>query len=307
MVHHKKTQQAFDVVVFDIDNVMVDTTSSYTDCIRETVQRYLEKSLKLKPSSASLLTRQDVECFKLFGGFNDDWDTCCGLLLYLLSLPIKTKSVASLKERMDLPGVQKFVRPPLYLRGAEKLFGRNPAVSLRKVARLFQKLYWSKYIRREKLLVSRMTFDKMKRKGIKIAVATGRNRREAFYAYRRFGIMKFIDKTVAVDDLPAKRFKKPDPYALLEIGHAFGMKRHYLYVGDLPDDMRMARLARKKMNVTAWGFSCLNRSRKELETGLRREGARTLIRKTADLNRMLQNLRSKRQMALAPSSPVRIR
>ena len=66
----------FDAVIFDIDNVLVDTRASYTDCIIKTVITYLEIILKFQPSRQLLLNRQEVEMFKSLGGFNDDWDTC---------------------------------------------------------------------------------------------------------------------------------------------------------------------------------------------------------------------------------------
>ena len=71
----------FDAVIFDIDNVLVDTRASYTDGIRKTVETYLITLLGFRPSRNPLLSRREVEEFKSLGGFNDDWDTCYGLLL----------------------------------------------------------------------------------------------------------------------------------------------------------------------------------------------------------------------------------
>ena len=88
----------FDAVIFDIDNVLVDTPASYTDCIRKTAETYLEKILRFRPSRSPLLTREDVEAFKSLGGFNDDWDTCYGLLLYFLNLKISRRAVRELQK-----------------------------------------------------------------------------------------------------------------------------------------------------------------------------------------------------------------
>ena len=85
----------FDAFIFDIDNVLIDTRKSYLESIIKTVEVYLTygqipffSAGKGKPRKP-LLTLEDIEEFKLLGGFNDDWDCSYGLLVYLLSLPVK--------------------------------------------------------------------------------------------------------------------------------------------------------------------------------------------------------------------------
>ena len=73
---------AYDAVIFDVDNVLVDTRTSYLDAIRWTVQIFLTAGKvpavvpPTKSSVPTLLTEKDVETFKHLGGFNDDWDSC---------------------------------------------------------------------------------------------------------------------------------------------------------------------------------------------------------------------------------------
>ena len=110
----------FDAVIFDIDNVLVDTRASYTDCIIKTVTTYLETVLKFQPSRQPLLNRADVETFKSLGGFNDDWDTCYGLLLYLLSLKTKKRTMNELRKQEDIVRLRNVGAP---LVGARHLLG----------------------------------------------------------------------------------------------------------------------------------------------------------------------------------------
>ncbi len=287
MSNKQNLKNSFDVFIFDIDNVIVDTRFSYTDCIRETVQTYFERHLQFKSSHISLLSKNDVEQFKLLGGFNDDWDTCYGLILYLLSLKPKVKTTAVLRQSADLKNFSRKVKKPLFVKGVERVCGRNVQVKIRAIAQIFQRLYWSKYIRRESLIIPKTVFKKIAESGGKIGIATGRSRREANYVFKRFGISKWIRKMVAVDDLPGKNLKKPNPYSLLKIGETFGRKLRYLYVGDLPDDMQTAKAASRKMNVTPWGFSHSSLPRKEIEEALKKAGAKKVVRTASELNRLL--------------------
>ncbi len=211
----------YEAVIFDIDNVLADTRRSYTDCIRETVQVYLVKRLRYRASSGPLLSRKDVETFKLLGGFNDDWDACYGLLLYLGSLKLKHQSITGLKKLKNLPGLANRLTRPLSVRKIERAFGKNPRIKLRSIGRIFQKLYWSKYIKRESPAIPNTLVQKLFNHGVQIGIATGRTRKEALFVLRRFGLLQFIKKIVSTSDLPSRTFKKPHPYSLLTISRAF--------------------------------------------------------------------------------------
>ena len=100
----------FDAIVFDIDNVLIDTRASYIDCIRKTVETYLETILKFRPSRTPLLTREDVETFKSLGGFNDDWDTCYGLLLYFLAKKISKPAVHELAKQKNISQLARIAK-----------------------------------------------------------------------------------------------------------------------------------------------------------------------------------------------------
>ena len=75
-----------DVLLFDLDGVLIDVSSSYRNAIRLTVQTYLQDVIGLLPSPGELVSREDVAALKLAGGFNNDWDLTTGILAYFLTL-----------------------------------------------------------------------------------------------------------------------------------------------------------------------------------------------------------------------------
>lgn len=277
----------FDAVIFDIDNVLVDTRASYTDCIRKTVETYLETILKFQPSRSSLLSRQDVETFKFLGGFNDDWDTCYGLLLYLLHVKIKKCSIHELAKQKNISGfVQNAKRKPLGVNGVEKIFGKQGAVSLDKIAEIFQRFYLSDFVWAEKLLISKSFLKQLKQLGLKIGIVTGRSHDEAEFALRRFRIDPLIDTMVTTDETP-KNLKKPHPYGLFKTAAKLGQKLRYLYVGDLPDDILAARRARKKIKIASCGYLKASGQKKEMRRELKKAKADFICTKPQELMRII--------------------
>ena len=277
----------FDAVIFDIDNVLVDTRASYTDSIRKTVQTYLETILKFKPSRKPLLTHAEIERFKSLGGFNDDWDTCYGLLLYFLSLPVKTRSITELEKRKNIAGFSKSVKTrPLGIKGLEKIAGSNKSVSLLRIADIFQRFYLGGFVWNEKLLIPKNFLKRMKRAGLKLGIVTGRNREEAMLALRRFQIDGLMDAITTIDETPKNR-KKPDPYGLLKAAKILGENLRFLYVGDLPDDILAARAAKKKIKIRSCGFLAGAVSPNEMTRELRKAKADYLCKNTGGLKKIV--------------------
>ena len=100
--------ESFDAILFDIDNVLIDTRESYLETIRWTVEIFLTHGkiplFEAAPKNLqpALLSASDIHQFKLLGGFNDDWDCCYGLLHYLLSLNVKSRTIEALKKAMSI-------------------------------------------------------------------------------------------------------------------------------------------------------------------------------------------------------------
>ena len=48
--------------------------------------------------------------------------------------------------------------------------------------------------------------------------------------------------------------RKPHPFSLIKTAHALGMKKNFLYVGDLPDDVLAANRAKSVISVSSAAF-----------------------------------------------------
>lgn len=278
----------FDAIIFDIDNVLIDTRRSYLDAIRYTVEYYLTSGpvpfFKKNRSSREpqILSPEDVHQFKLLGGFNDDWDCCYGLLIYLLSLRVQKKTVEQLKEQINLEGFSQRIRErPLKVSGMVKLLGVKDLVMIEKIARIFQEIYlgknlfqtterrkavyWKKrgLIEKEKLVFKQDILKKLKERGLTLGIATGRPKFEALYSLKRFGILEYFQAVTTMDEvkraeqLMKRSLRKPHPYSLIVTAKKMGAKKKFLYVGDLPDDILAAHEAKSTLDICSAAFPSL--------------------------------------------------
>lgn len=278
-------KQKFDAVIFDIDNVLIDTRGSYLEAIRTTVELYLTHGsvpfFSKSPGQKfpSLLTIEDVERFKFLGGFNDDWDCAYGILIYLLSLPVPKRTVDALRKTVNIEKLSKMAKTrPLRVSGINALFGRPTTVTIEKVARIFQEVYlgkdlfphvthnkmkyWKKrgLIHREKLIFRKNLLARLKDAGLRLGITTGRSHYEAMHALKRFGIAELFDAMTTMDDVKKEErekkesLRKPHPFSLIKTAQTLGPKKNFLYVGDLPDDVLAANRAKSAISVSSAAF-----------------------------------------------------
>ncbi len=308
-----------DAIIFDIDNVLVDTRLSYLEAIRNTVELYLTHgpipffSRSAGGKFPSLLTPEDVDQFKLLGGLNDDWDCCYGLLVYLLSLPVKNRTLEALKKSIAIEKFAKSIKQrPLRVSGITALFGRPTTVTIEKVARIFQEIYlgkdifprvtmnrmryWKKrgLIHREKLVFKRPILEKLKSHGLKLGIATGRPLYEASHALKHFGIADLFDAMTTMDDVKKEErekkesLRKPHPFSILRTAQALGAKKKFLYVGDLPDDVLAANRAKASLSIRSVAFPMLAANPFQAAKELASVKPDFLIKTPADLCRLLK-------------------
>lgn len=218
----------FDAVLFDIDNVLVDTRQSYLAAIRKTVEIYLNRP--------GVVSAKDVDQFKLLGGFNDDWDCCYGIITFL-DTAIQGKPVRfgdHRRQRLFVSEIgEVFTERPLGIQGLlnhlRVLYERVELPSFQKIARIFQEVYLGKggkgtggFIQKEKPIFPKQILEKLHAQGIRFGIVTGRNKFEAEFALKRFGILKLFDAIVTIDDVKkeekktGKLLRKPSPWPLLE-------------------------------------------------------------------------------------------
>ncbi len=313
-----QTPLQYDAVIFDIDNVLVDTRTSYLDAIRWTVEIFLTHgrvpAVLPPPKSCEpfLLSKRDVENFKLLGGFNDDWDCCYGLLNYLMPLVPGSRTAIELRKKID---IEKFAASaahrPLGVSGLVKYRERSPLITIEKISRIFQEVYlgqdlvalsekrnalhWKKrgLIHKERLIFKKPLLEKLKAKGLKFGITTGRPRFEALYVLKKFHIEPLFDAVTTMDDVKkAERqmgcaLRKPHPFSLLETAKKIGLKKRFLYLGDMPDDIFSALRAKPDIQVTAVGFICKAHHRDTAKTALEKAGAESIFEKPVDVLRLV--------------------
>ncbi len=275
-----------DAVLFDIDNVLIDTRKSYLEAIRWTIQIYLtDGKIPLfgesgkEDSNDLILTEEDIHHFKLLGGFNDDWDCCYGLLVYLLSLPIKRRTLTDLRKAIDLPKFARKVKSrPLGVAGVTDMLERPNSVTIEKIGRIFQEVYlgkelfravegkypvyWKKkgLICKERLIFKRRILKRLTDAGIRLGIATGRPRFEALFALKHFDIADLFDAITTMDDIRCaerdkkQSLRKPHPYSLIQTAKRIGNDCNFLYIGDLPDDVLAANTAKEEIQIHSVAF-----------------------------------------------------
>ena len=307
----------FDIVLFDIDNVLVDTRQSYLAAIQKTVEIYLNRPGVVSP--------KEIDQFKLLGGFNDDWDCAFGIIAFL-ETSIQGKPIRFGDHRRyrlsisELAGL--FPERPLEVEGLLKklrvLYERVELPSLSKIARIFQRVYLGKncrgLVQKEKLIFPKSLLQKIRNGVSGFGIVTGRNRFEANYALKRFGIKSFFDVLVTIDEVKraekktGKLLRKPHPWPVLEAARKFSssggvtghprQKQHgaasnassrlrFLYVGDLPDDILAAKQAAKKISICAAAFPAYARDPDATMKELKKTHPDFFLKKPQDLLKIL--------------------
>ena len=285
----------YDVVLFDIDNVLVDTRESYLTAIQKTVEIYLNR-----PGIVSL---KEIDQFKLLGGFNDDWDCSFGIITFL-ETAIQGKPIRFGDHRRQRLSIGElghlFPERPLGIEGLLKRlrvqYERVATPSFDKIQRIFQEVYLGKkgpgLIQKEKLVFPKSLLTRFRKKGVRLGIVTGRNRFEAEYALKRFAISKLFDCLVTIDDVTRAEKKgglllrKPHPWPLLEAARRLqkGKTRlRFLYVGDLPDDILAAKRAKGKIQIRSVAFPKFARDPEATTEELKKAKPDFLLKKPQDL------------------------
>jgi len=105
---------------------------------------------------------------------------------------------------------------------------------------------------KEKPLLSRDFFLRLREAGPSLGIVTGRPRRDLDWVLERFNIKDLFEVTVDEDDIPDPSLRKPDPYPLKLCMDRLGCEEA-LYIGDNTADQKMVSSATEKYGISV-GF-----------------------------------------------------
>lgn len=311
-----------DCVIFDIDGVIIDVSSSFRVAISQTVQLYCARTAGFTGEEVLLLP-SETQLFKLAGGFNNDWDLSAAAILFYLTKAEMQNSKDMRTVRSNGQSLEEFTaaagRAGGGMHGAMSVLFPMLSKEQRsrveaeydrpEIERLFQELYGgTDYCRR--LYGHDPVFNK--RKGLlndekimldpkmpdlfngKAGILTGRTKEETEIALEKAGLVDIIlSKYVYYDSGLAPEMRKPRPGALIELAAKLGGKVT-LYIGDVLDDLLVVRNANLDPAAPCVFMSAMivAPTRRSDAALFRREGADIV---SLDVNEALRSIISRRQ------------
>lgn len=189
------------------------------------------------------VSSDEIQSVKNLGGYNNDWD----LTKYLL----------------DNEGLN---------------------VSYGEIVDMFQKIYWNNgegLINNENILFNKAFFEELS-KEYNLSIFTGRLRKEAMYALKKFNADSLFFPIITTDDIPHGK-GKPDPFGL-NLTKEMTISDSYYYFGDTPDDI----LAAKAAGYTPVGVLPPQDKSEELKQTLQNAGAKFVIDSINNLKSILE-------------------
>ncbi len=310
-----------------MDGVIIDVSRSYRDTVRQTARLFFKGAQSWEDLPDPLFPLSDLARVKQSGGLNNDWDLAyliINLLFSLINKPeiheetdiwLRHKETISRSDVTELAQFLKSTGKPLTTLFEQK---RKPdhefIMSLYKgdvgsgniIKQIFQEIYLGKdlfestygipakayggegYINREKLLVTKSSLESLSKNNI-LAIATGRPKAEADYPLDLFGLRKYFEIILALDDCIREEIRvleqegekvslsKPNPYMLDAIAEIIKNKASlFYYVGDMPDDMEAA--SRSKAGFKGVGVLYSAPDANVLKSELLRAGAEYIIK-----------------------------
>ena len=263
-----------DTLVFDIDGVLIDVRDSYREAVCRTVQFYFKEILRFQ-GSQNLINPEEVEYFKMAGGFNNDWNLTSAVILFYLMKARKNnlKDVDELRSRN--PDIKTFTTKMLpFGEGLSEVIDliekyreiKEEILSLWDedlITKIFKEIYAGEeycfniyefnpslikskgLIKKEKIII-----DKKKKvflQNYSIGILTGRTKREARIALERLSCEDnvFDGRIITADD----GLEKPHPQGLKKLSASLKTKLG-IYVGDVWDDLNTAKNFNKEVKKT---------------------------------------------------------
>ena len=256
-----KTLPTLDAVILDIDGVVLDVSQSFRVAISQTTQLYATRWMHLE-DTGPLLPEEQIDLFKMAGGFNSDWDltnAAVGLVLakhaqsgatdtqtLVDQAPDWAEYTRDIKRRGGGPLAAEAVILQILDANQRRDFAN--ALNPRLVTQLFQEMYGGEeackmlygfdpehlhvdgLYQSEKVLLDNSLLPSK----LMIGVLTGRTRKETELALRFADLTDRIAPAhwVTEDD----GIRKPDGQTLVLLQERMKF-RHAVFIGDTMDDL----------------------------------------------------------------------
>jgi len=263
-----------DTLVFDIDGVLIDVQDSFKKAVCQTVQFYFKEILRFQ-GFQNLINQEEVEYFKMAGGFNNDWNLTSAVVLFYLMKARKNNLRDIDVLRSIEPDIKKFTTEMLPSGGGlVKVIGlieedgniKEEILALwdrNLITKIFQEIYAGEeycyniygfhpsliktegLIKQERIIIDKRKKDFLQR--FSISILTGRNKREARIVLERLGWEDtiFEGRIITADD----GVEKPHPQGLKKLSTSLKTKLG-IYVGDIWDDMITVKNFNKEVKKT---------------------------------------------------------
>lgn len=221
-----------DGIIFDIDGVLIDATTSFREVNKITVQYILKNKYNQKIE----VSDEDVKMMKSIPGFNSDWDLSFALTKLLLKgIPRK-----DFKDKVNKVS-KKIQRSPEYIeiQDVYETFYWGSRIFSKLRQRQAPFIFKQGFVNNEFLLINKNLLKLLSRK-YKLGVASGRTKFETLYGFERFKLLNlFPEKYLVTGD---DTNQKPDPASLLEAKKRMKVQIP-IYIGDTINDVLAAKNA----------------------------------------------------------------
>ena len=228
------------LIVFDMDGVLVDVSSSYREATREAAYIFLRDVAGLENLPHPLLSLEKLAEIKQLGGLNNDWD-----MTHKVASLFSAEADKYYKGDIGSGNVIKQIFQEIYL--GEELFRSTYGIDA-------AYCHSDGLILKEKLFTSKALLTSIA-VGNTLAIATGRPGSEAAYPLKKHGLDMFRT-VISYDDCILEEgriyketgkcvsLSKPSPFMLDKIASMYPDAEKLYYCGDVGDDMRAAKSSR---------------------------------------------------------------
>jgi phosphoglycolate phosphatase-like HAD superfamily hydrolase len=226
------------LIVFDMDGVLIDVSSSYREAVRKTARRFLAGAKNSEQLPDPLFPLDDLARLKQSGGLNNDWELTArtlNLLFCYIEADTQRHIAKSTSYEKDIKthnveGLAKFLKesesPLAYLHRKYGVKGslfvegffRGNVKTGNIIKRMFQEIYLGsslfrstygvapKYCKEDGLINNEKLFcDEVLLKNLAeshiLAIATGRPKMEALQPLEKFRIQRYFKEIVTLDDI----------------------------------------------------------------------------------------------------------